>query len=77
MTTQPFLSRNGETLFKPVLTEEEYRSFQNEYAGLCLACGETAYNVEPDALRNVCESRSRPKAYGSEELLLMNLLALQ
>ncbi len=58
MTTQPFQSRNGETLLKPVLTEEEYRSFQNDYAGFCLACGETAYNVEPDARRYVCESCS-------------------
>ncbi len=77
MTTQPFQLRNGETLLKPVLTEEEYRSFQNEYAGFCLACGETVYNVEPDARRYVCESCSRPKVYGFEELLLMNLIVLQ
>ena len=76
MTTQPFQSRNGETLLKPVLAEEEYRSFQNDYAGFCLACGETAYNVEPDARRYVCESCSRPKVYGFEELLLMNLIVL-
>ena len=77
MTTQPFQSRNGETLLKPVLTEEEYRSLQNDYAGFCLACGETAYNVEPDARRYVCESCNKPKVYGFEELLLMNLIVLQ
>ena len=77
MTLQPFQSRNGETLLKPVLTEDEYRSFQNDYAGFCLACGETAYNVEPDARRYVCESCRRPKVYGFEELLLMNLIVLQ
>jgi hypothetical protein len=77
MTTQPFQSRNGETLLKPVLTEEEYRSFQNDYAGFCLGCGETADNVEPDARQYICESCSRPRVYGFEELLLMNLIVLQ
>ena len=77
MTTQPFQSRTGETLLKPVLTEDEYRSLQNDYAGFCLACGETAYNVEPDARRYVCESCSKRKVYGFEELLLMNLIILQ
>lgn len=39
--------------------------------GFCLACGDEAYNVEPDARRYECESCGRMTVYGAEELLLM------
>jgi hypothetical protein len=41
--------------------------------GFCLACGEEAYNVEPDARRYTCESCGKPQVYGAEELLLMGV----
>ena len=71
MTTQPFQSRNGETLLKPVLTEEEYRSFQNDYAGFCLACGVMQECCEPDARKYRCDNCGKSEVYGAEELLLM------
>lgn len=42
-------------------------------SGFCLACGEQAYNVEPDARRYECDSCGAHKVYGCQELLLMNL----
>jgi hypothetical protein len=39
--------------------------------GFCLACGEEAYGVEPDARKYECESCGAKKVYGAEELLIM------
>lgn len=38
--------------------------------GLCLACGEEAESVEPDARRLKCECCDERAVYGAEELLL-------
>lgn len=38
--------------------------------GFCVACGEEAEGVEPDARRYTCESCGEPRVYGAEELLL-------
>jgi len=42
-----------------------------DYMGFCIACGDEAYGVEPDARRYTCESCDEPGVYGAEELLLM------
>jgi predicted RNA-binding Zn-ribbon protein involved in translation (DUF1610 family) len=39
--------------------------------GFCLACGEEAEGVEPDARRYECEMCGEAQVYGAEELLLM------
>jgi Zn finger protein HypA/HybF involved in hydrogenase expression len=41
--------------------------------GFCLACGEEAYNVEPDARRYTCESCGKAQVYGAKELLIMGI----
>lgn len=43
----------------------------DDHLGFCVACGDEAYGVEPDARGYVCESCDAPKVYGAEELLLM------
>jgi hypothetical protein len=40
--------------------------------GFCLACGEEAYSIEPDARGYTCEACDAPKVYGAEELLMMS-----
>lgn len=45
----------------------------DEMTGFCVACGEEAYGVEPDARGYECESCGEEKVYGAEELLLMNV----
>lgn len=39
--------------------------------GFCIACGEEAEGVEPDARKYECESCQAKAVYGAEELLLM------
>jgi hypothetical protein len=43
---------------------------RDDNEGICLACGEDAYGVEPDARGYECESCGAHKVYGAEELLL-------
>lgn len=40
-------------------------------AGFCLACGEEASGVEPDARGYECEACGAKKVYGAEECLFM------
>jgi len=42
----------------------------DDNSGFCLACGEQASGVEPDARGYKCESCGKPKVYGAEECLL-------
>ena len=44
-----------------------------EHGGVCLACGEDAYGVEPDARRYTCEECGAAKVYGAEELMMMGV----
>ena len=43
----------------------------DDHMGFCIACGDEAYGVEPDARRYVCEVCDERAVYGAEELLLM------
>lgn len=56
------------------MDEEEYMELVEEYVGICLACGETQDNVEPDAHEYTCTSCGEKKVYGIEELLVTGLL---
>lgn len=38
--------------------------------GFCIACGEEAYGLEPDARKRKCESCGQKAVYGAEELLI-------
>lgn len=43
----------------------------DEGAGFCLACGEEASEVEPDARAVKCELCDERQVYGAEELALL------
>lgn len=43
---------------------------QDDNLGFCTACGDEAYNVEPDAERYRCESCGQHAVYGAQQLLL-------
>lgn len=43
----------------------------DDNSGFCTACGEQAFNVEPDAREYECESCGENAVYGAEELLIM------
>jgi hypothetical protein len=65
--------KNGDIVSVPVLEiqESDIESLESDNAGLCLACGELAYGVEPDAMRYCCESCDEPRVYGFENAMLM------
>jgi len=44
---------------------------EDDNLGFCLACGEEAYGVEPDARKYECEGCGERKVYGAQELLIM------
>lgn len=56
---------------KPDLDQILEAAQPDEHMGFCLACGEEAYGVEPDARGYECESCGQPRVYGAEELLIM------
>ena len=60
------------------MTEAEYLEavFGCESLGRCLACGEKAYDVEPDARRYICDSCGEWQVYGLEELMAMGRIEL-
>lgn len=55
----------------PPLEEIVRALTDDELTGFCLACGEEAFNVEPDARRYPCECCDARQVYGAQELLFM------
>lgn len=51
------------------LMEESRFGMSDE--GICIACGEDAYGVEPDAARYECEVCGEKKVFGAENLIFM------
>jgi hypothetical protein len=62
--------RNGRFL-RVGMTLDEYHYMNENGEGLCVACGEVACGVEPDAERYECESCGDPYVWGIEQLLIM------
>lgn len=73
MESVPYKTKSGATLYRPIVTSDE--AYEGTL-GFCLACGQEAYGIEPDARKYVCESCEAPKVYGLEELAVMGLLEL-
>lgn len=68
---QKYKSRGGAVQYKPSMSEIEEMDENSQ--GFCLACGEVADYVEPDARKYVCECCGAPKVYGAAELALVGL----
>lgn len=66
-----YTAKNGKQQFKPSFKWIEANSEDN--VGFCLACGQEADGVEPDARKYICAACGAPKVYGAEELGLMGL----
>lgn len=52
-----------------IISEDEYREMDDNYQGICIACGEIADECEPDACNYPCEACGRKKVFGVEEAL--------
>jgi hypothetical protein len=56
---------------KPISTERMIEAVQSDDSrGFCLACGEDAYGVEPDARNYECEECGEREVFGAEECLM-------
>jgi hypothetical protein len=75
MKIETYITKTGKKQYRPVLSESEAQGlmFDAPDSGFCLACGEEAYGVEPDAQRYRCESCDALKVYGIEQLILMGI----
>ena len=55
-------------------TLEQIEDAMHSSGGFCVACGEEAFGVEPDARKYECESCGEHTVYGAEELVMMGLV---
>ena len=72
---EPYRTKTGVTQYRPTFEEVQEAIEGDNSTGFCLACGEEAGGVEPDARRYICEACGAPKVYGAEELVMMGLVA--
>ena len=56
-------------------TLEQIEAAIEDQGGFCIACGEEASGVEPDARKYECESCGEKQVYGAEELVMMGLVS--
>jgi hypothetical protein len=79
MHSEKYETTKGVTQYRPVISEAEASRlmFDGDGTGFCLACGEEASGVEPDARRYECEACGARKVYGIEELVVMGLVKIQ
>jgi hypothetical protein len=72
---ETYTNKAGKTRYRPVVRESDL--YGDESLGFCIACGKTAYGVEPDARRYTCEHCDEALVYGLEELILMGIATVQ
>lgn len=63
-----YKNKNNQTRYKPSI--ELIKEMENRNEGFCIACGEIAYGVEPDASGYECECCDERKVFGSFTLAL-------
>jgi hypothetical protein len=73
MIATAYKTQSGKTRYKPTVTSSEAHDGS---LGFCLACGEEADGVEPDARLFECDACEASAVYGLEELALMGLLTI-
>ena len=56
-------------------TLEQLEEAMECQGGFCIACGDEAGGVEPDARKYECESCGKHAVYGAAELVLMGLVS--
>lgn len=60
------------------LSESDFQTLSEEYAGICIECGEIQDSgVEPDAHGYECNSCGKSSVYGLEEALLLGYVEIE
>ena len=54
-----------------IMEAAKQQMFGTENPGFCLACGEDAYDCEPDARNYECECCGEKAVFGAQEILFM------
>jgi len=75
-TNKSISSKTGKPIYTFTYAEDEFREASDESKGHCLACGDEAWGVEPDARRYECEGCGELRVYGLEELMLMGRITI-
>ena len=69
----------GEVTTIPIfmMHPDEYQDLASDMYGLCMACGEEAECIEPDAVQYKCQACGLNKVYGVENALLLGRIKLE
>jgi hypothetical protein len=57
-------------------TEQEYTELNNADGGICLACDEICYGVEPDAENYTCDHCGKKEVFGIEQALMIGQITI-
>jgi predicted RNA-binding Zn-ribbon protein involved in translation (DUF1610 family) len=68
-----YKAKNGMMQWKQSLDVLLNETESDSDSGFCLACGQQAFGIEPDARKYTCDACGAHKVYGCQELLLMGL----
>lgn len=71
--TKQYRAKNGRLQYKPSDAWLIYVTEGDNDTGFCLACGEEADGVEPDAERYACLHCGAAKVFGAENLFARGL----
>lgn len=77
MQAKSFVTKKGLTRYMQIMTSEEFITHSEDNGGFCVACGEEAYGVEPDARGYECECCGEMKVYGAEELMMLGFIRIE
>lgn len=70
--TRKYITKSGKTRYKPSFAQVQ--RMDNNNSGFCINCGKIRSCVEPDAERYQCDHCNQPTVFGSEFLVLHNLI---
>ena len=61
-----------------LMTGAEYRDLDDNFCGICLACGELSDGgCEPDARGYACDACGKPKVFGVSELIMLGYIQIE
>jgi hypothetical protein len=66
----------GEDMKKLRMTDEEFNKLQDDYAGVCMSCGEVNYGCEPDMEGGECEECGAEDVMGIEDALIAGVVVI-
>jgi len=69
-TSELYWVKGGEVIESPLTKSRIIQACNEDYVGLCIACGDEKDGCEPDARNYKCDSCERFTVFGAEELAI-------